>query len=156
MDQNEFSRRLRLLAGDTSHHVDQSVDPYTRILGSLGFAYAVRRSQAAALSMILGFCAVIGFSATDLGSGGAGLCMAVIFAAAGVLFVRHVPYWTPTGALRDGLLTLSGYQLNDLGSFLLHQRTDLTIVNNTLLSDLCIQLVMDKRRCDDQIGCEGH
>lgn len=152
MDQNEFSSRLRLLAGDTSHHVDTTLEPYTRILGSLGFANAVRRGQAAALIVMLGVCAVMILRAAELGLGVASLCVAMILAAAGTLIVRRFPYWTPPGALRDGLLTLSGYQLNDLKSFLLHQRTDLTIVNNTLLSDLCLQLVMDKRRCDSQIG----
>lgn len=146
MDQEEFSRRMRQLAGAQSHPVDQSLDAYTRILGSLGFAGAVRRTQAAALCVILGWGFVEVLHAVDFDSKVSTWGMALTLAAAGMMIIRRFPYWTPACALRDGLLTLSSYQLNDLATFLQHQRTDLTTVNNTLLSDLCIQLTMDRRR----------
>lgn len=145
MDQNEFSRRLRHLAGAHSHPASRSLDTYPLIIGSLGFAKAVRRTQALALSLALGLGAVGILLAVDF-SMPATCLLALVLAAAGVQVVRLFPYWTPAGALREGLLALSTYQLNDLGSFMRHQRTDLTIVNNTLLSDLCMQLAMDQRR----------
>lgn len=147
MDQNEFSRRLRLLAGPNNDGpIDQSLEPYTRILGSLGLARTARRLQAAALSLALGAGSIALLLTVELGSAHATWAVAVALAAVSVVVVRRFPYWTPAGALRDGLLTLSRYQLNDLDAFLQHQRTDLTTVNNTLLSDLCMQLAMDRRR----------
>lgn len=146
MDQYEFSRRLRLLAGPQTKPVDQSMKPYTRILGSLGMANTVRRLQAVVLSAALAVSSAFVLRSADLASTTGTWGMALIFAAVGLVIVRRFPYWTPAGALHDGLITLSSYQLNDLGAFLQHQRTDLTTLNNTLLSDLCMQLAMDRRR----------
>lgn len=146
MDQNEFSKRLRQLAGTHTKQVELSSDPYMRILGSLGFAKTVRRLQAFFLSAGLALIAMGAMKVLGAASIASSWGMAIPLAAAGVMFVRHFPYWTPAGALRDGLETLSHYPLNDLDAFLKHQRTDLTAVNNTLLSDLCMQLALDRRR----------
>lgn len=145
MDQNEFSRRLRQLAGVGRHPAERSSGEYNRILGSLGLAMTVRRVQALALCLVLGWGAVVILHATDLSLPATG-GVALLLAAAGTYGVRRFPYWTPAGALRSGLIALSTYPLNDLGSFIKNQRTDLTVVNNTLLSDLCMQLAMDRRR----------
>lgn len=146
MDQNEFSRRLRLLAGNQSSPIDQSIDPYTRILGSLGLIKTIRRLQAMVVIAVLVMGSTAALRSVELASTGWSWGVALILAAAGLVIVRRCPYWTPAGALRDGLITLSCYQLNDLGTFLQHQRTDLSTVNNTLLSDLCMQLALDRRR----------
>jgi len=146
MDQNEFSRRLRLLAGAETNTVAQAMDPYTRILGSLGLVSTVRRTQAVMLGLIMGLGFVLVLHSVDLGSKAATVVLALSLAAAGLTILRRFPYWTPAGALSDGLLTLSSYPLNDLDSFIKHQRTDLRIVNNTLISDLCLQVAMDRRR----------
>lgn len=147
MDQNEFSRRLRLLAGPNNDGpIDQTLEPYTQILGSLGLAKTARRLQAAALSVVLGAGSIALLMSLELVSSHATWAVALALAAVTVVVVRRFPFWTPAGALRDGLVTLSRYQLNDLDAFLKHQRTNLTAVNNTLLSDLCMQLAMDRRR----------
>ena len=73
---------------------------------------------------------------------GLALGMAVVSTA----LVRCWPYWTPSESLRAGLLALSAYPLNDFAQFMAHQRTALLVVNNTMLSDLCLQLAMDRRR----------
>ena len=146
MDQNEFSRRLRLLAGADTNTVAQTIDPYMRILGSLGLVSTVRRTQAVMLGLIMGLGFVLVLHSVDLGSKAATWVLALSLAAAGLTILRRFPYWTPADALSEGLLTLSSYPLNDLDLFIKHQRTDLRVVNNTLISDLCLQVAMDRRR----------
>ncbi|KQW19718.1 MULTISPECIES: hypothetical protein [Pseudomonas] len=146
MDQSEFTRRLLQLVNAQPKRVELTSDPYMRILGSLGFAKAIRQLQALLLCAALALGAAGVLKAMGAASSASSWGMAISLAAAGVMIVRRVPYWTPAGALRDGLVTLSNYRLNDLDAFLKHQRTDLTSLNNTLLSDLCMQLALDRRR----------
>lgn len=146
MDQFEFSRRLRVLAGPQNHDAIGSGDDYMLILGSLGLACTVRRVQAAILVLMLCAGSLVTLNEVALMTGVSNWGVALLQSGVSLFIVRHFPYWTPAGALRDGLTTLSRFRLNNLGEFLAHQRTDLTVVNNKLLSDLCVQLTMDRRR----------
>lgn len=146
MDQNEFSRRLRLLAGSQDRAATVSVDEYTRILGSLGFVSAVRRAQAVVLCALLMLAAFCALHSIELSSKPLAAALALSAAGVSVSILRLFPYWSPAGPLGEGLNALSRYPLNDLGEFIRNQRTDLSAVNNTLLSDLCLQLAMDSRR----------
>lgn len=146
MDQNEFSRRLRILAGPQDRAATAPVDEYTRILGSLGFVSAVRRAQAVALCALLMLAAICALHSIELSSKPLTAVLALSAAGVSVLILRVFPYWSPAGPLGEGLNALSRYPLNDLGEFIRNQRTDLSAVNNTLLSDLCLQLAMDSRR----------
>ena len=157
MDQNEFSRRLRLLAGPQKRDAKDSGDDYMLILGSLGLACTVRRVQAALLVLMLCAGSLVTLNEVALMIGISKWGVALLQSGMSLFIVRHFPYWTPAGALRDGLLTLSRFRLNNLGEFIAHQRTDLHSVNNKLLSDLCVQLTMDRRRPrnTDSVMCRG-
>lgn len=146
MDQNEFSRRLLLLAGVQNPATVDTGDDYTRILGSLGLVCSLRRAQAVLLCGLLGLGAFAALHAIAPSSKSAVLAMALLLAGVSLVILRRFPYWTPAGPLSDGLHTLSRFTLNDLGEFIRNQRTDLSAVNNTLLNDLCMQLAMDRRR----------
>lgn len=146
MNQNEFSRRLRLLAGPQGSAATVPVDEYTCILGSLGFVSAVRRAQAVVLWTLLMLAALGALHTIELSSKPLAAALALSAAGVSMSILRLFPYWSPAGPLAEGLNALSRYPLNDFGEFIRNQRTDLSAVNNTLLSDLCLQLAMDSRR----------
>lgn len=146
MDQSEFSRRLRCLAGTHEGSAAAAVDEYTRILGSLGFVSAVRRVQAVVVCTLSILGSVWAISSFDPHSKVSVFALVLLSAGVSVSMLRRFPYWSPAGALGEGLHALSRYPINDLDAFIRNQRTDLTAVNNTLLSDLCVQLAMDRRR----------
>lgn len=146
MDHTEFSRRLRQLAGNHSAAPHAFDIDYSLILGSLGYACMMRRAQAAILALVLLPLGFVCIDAVGLSPGYQTWAAAFLYAVVTVAIVRHVPYWTPRKAVGEGLLALSRYQLNDFEQFIANQRTNLTVVNNKLLSDLCVQLAMDKCR----------
>lgn len=146
MDQNELSRRLRLLAGGDVSALPQRCEGHSFILGSLGFACAVRRAQAILLMLALIVASSLAIQASGIQSQSGTWGLALFLVGVSMVIVRFFPYRTPQMALKRGLLALSQHQLNDPAAFIAHQRTRLDAVNNTLLSDLCLQLAMDRRR----------
>lgn len=146
MDQNEFSRRLCVLAGGRA--AGESAPPPDRvfILGSLGFAKAVRQAQAFALIAAIALGCYFAFVTVDPVGLVQKWALALGLAVASTWLVKCWPYWTPRNSLRAGLLALSAYPFNDFAQFAANQRTALLTVNNTMLSDLCLQLAMDRRR----------
>jgi hypothetical protein len=146
MDQNELSYRLCRLAGASACQSTARNDDFALIIGSLGFACAVRRAQGIALlAVLLGLClwAMREISVSSL-SGLWGVTLLLV--ASSMVAVRFFPYWTPPKALRTGLIALSEYPLNDPAQFIAHQRTPINALSNALLSDLCLQLALDRRR----------
>ena len=145
MDQHEFSRRLVQLAGPGPEVGEAHVE-HSMILGRLGFACAVRRGQAVLLLIVLGILCYLSLSSATSASGTGLWGLALLHAGATLAVLRYWPYWTPGRPLREGLMALAQYPLNDLEQFLTNQRTNLSVVNNTLLSDLCMQLALDRCR----------
>ena len=145
MDQHEFSRRLMQLAGP-GPDVGQPLVEHSMILGRLGFACAVRRGQAVLLLIVLGILCYVSLSSVTSASGAGLWGLSLLHAGATLAVLRYWPYWTPGRPQREGLLALAQYPLNDLEQFLANQRTNLSVVNNTLLSDLCMQLALDRCR----------
>lgn len=147
MNQREFARKLSILAGGSVGNgagAGADIDA-TGIMGRLGFAHTVRRVQA--LGLITGICglAVISMKALSL-SGALSIGVpALVIAFVTLVLLRLIPYWTPSTALRDGLLGLAGYQFNDFDRFAAGIKSPLTAVNNTLLGELCMQLAKDQR-----------
>ncbi|MPQ71477.1 hypothetical protein [Pseudomonas sp. MWU12-2323] len=146
MDQYEFSRRLRALAGATEREYPVSEIDAMGILGRLGFARLVRRFQATMLAAGAGTLAVISMKAFPVSAPLLVAALALAHAYACIAVVRIFPYWTPPTALCEGLLALSRFEFNDWCHFDANMRNPLTTVNNTLLSDLCNQLSRDQRR----------
>lgn len=146
MDQYEFSRRLRSLAGATEREYPISEIDFRGILGRLGFARLVRRFQASTLAAGVGTLAVISLKSFPVSAPLLVAGLALAHAYAWLVVVRMFPYWTPPTALCEGLLALSRFEFNDWCHFKTNMRTPLTTVNNTLLRDLCNQLSRDQRR----------
>lgn len=146
MDQYEFSRRLRSLAGATEREYPVSEIDFMGILGRLGFARLVRRLQASLLAAGVGTLAVISMKALPVSAPLSIAALALAHAYACMAVVRMFPYWTPPTALCEGLLALSRFEFNDWCHFKANMRNPLTTVNNTLLYDLCNQLSRDQRR----------
>lgn len=148
VDQNEFSRRLRVLAGGCAAEESAPAPDRLFILGSLGFAKTVRQAQGCVLIAVIALGCYFAFLAFDPVGMVQRCGFALGLAAASTWLVKCWPYWTPRNSLRAGLLALSAYPFNDFDQFASHQRTALLTVNNTMLSDLCLQLALDRRRPD--------
>jgi hypothetical protein len=143
MDHIEFSRRLRVLAGNSTEGRDQGRLEVNQILGRLGFARLVRQTQAVVLALVIaGIGLYLAHSTLSSAAEFLGCSLALAGLTIGIL--RRFPYRNPEKSLSEGLIALSNFELNDSSMFLGRQRTNCTAVNNTLLSDLCMQLANDQ------------
>lgn len=147
MDHAFFNERLRHLASNHAERQPAMMELDTlQIVGRLGFVLAARRAQAAALTV-----ALVVFGIFVMGRFGevsqlSMIGLALGYALAMLTLLRRFPYWSPCKPLAEGLIALSAYKLNDPASFLSGIHCDLRTVNNTMLSELCMLLVLDRRR----------
>lgn len=146
MDCEIFTERLRALAG-LQHGFRQSpnLDSY-QIMGRLGLVLAARRVQAAVLAVSMVIIGVYGIGMLGELSQLSMLGIALGYALVMLTVLRRFPYWSPRTPLSEGLIALSECRLNDPASFLSNIRCDLNAVNNSMLSELCLLLALDRRR----------
>lgn len=144
MDCTIFTERLRALAGRQVLLNSPSLDSF-QVMGRLGFVLAVRRAQALAVALVM---VLSGIYVLGLVGGVSQLGMIVValgYALAMQVVLFRFPYWSPRKPLAEGLLALSECRLNDPDRFFSHILSDLACVNNTMLSELCLQLALDQR-----------
>jgi hypothetical protein len=146
MDQNEFSLRLRALAGATERDFPNPEIDLMGILGRLDFARTVRRFQAAMVAAVGCVFSVITMQALSISDPLPLAGLALVDAIGSIAIMKMFPYWTPPTALREGLLALGRFEFNDWEYFVSHLSNPLTSLNNTLLGELCIHVAKDQRR----------
>ncbi len=146
MDCEIFTERLRALAGLQQGFRQSPILDSFQIMGRLGFVLAARRVQASALAVTMVIVGVYGMGMLGELSQLSMLGIALGYAMVMLTVIRRFPYWSPRKPLAEGLLALIECRLNDPDSFLSNIRCDLASVNNAMLSELCLQLALDRHR----------